>query len=226
MKALCAKIEALLELGGTKKDIVLIAISGIALFISLTGAVPLPFDAAWIAIILCGVPIILEAVIGLVTAFDIKADVLVSIALIASVCIGENFAAGEVAFIMQIGDVLKSGVKHDGRAPDYDDWKLNGDILIWDDVLDCALEVSSMGIRVDAASMDSQLREAGCDERRKYPFHQMVLDGTLPLTIGGGIGQSRLCMLLLGKAHIGEVQVSVWPKDMVRECEEHNIHLL
>ena len=116
MKALCAKIEALLDLGGTKKDIVLLAISGIALFISLTGAVPLPFDAAWIAIILCGVPIILEAVIGLVSAFDIKADVLVSIALIASVCIGENFAAGEVAFIMQIGALLEDLTVAKARA--------------------------------------------------------------------------------------------------------------
>ena len=131
-----------------------------------------------------------------------------------------------VTFVMQIGGRLRSGEKHDGRAPDYDDWKLNGDILIWDDVLGCALEVSSMGIRVDAASMDSQLKEAGCDERRKYLFHQMVLDGTLPLTIGGGIGQSRLCMLLLGKAHIGEVQVSVWDAETRRACEEAGVPLL
>lgn len=129
-------------------------------------------------------------------------------------------------FIMQIGGRLRSGEKHDGRAPDYDDWKLNGDILIWDDVLGCALEVSSMGIRVDARSMDAQLREAGCDERRKYPFHQKVLDGTLPLTIGGGIGQSRLCMLLLGKVHIGEVQVSVWDEETKRACEEAGVPLL
>ena len=131
-----------------------------------------------------------------------------------------------VVFLMQIGDRLRSGAPHDGRAPDYDDWHLNGDILIWDEVLDRALEVSSMGIRVDSAAMDRQLSLAGADERRQYPFHRMVLDGTLPLTIGGGIGQSRICMLLLERAHIGEVQSSVWPAEMVSACRELNIFLL
>ncbi|MBO4934685.1 MAG: aspartate--ammonia ligase [Clostridia bacterium] len=130
------------------------------------------------------------------------------------------------AFIMQIGDALASGKKHDGRAPDYDDWKLNGDIMFYDELLDCALEISSMGIRVDAASMDEQLKKANADERRRFPFHKMVLNGTLPLTIGGGIGQSRLCMLLLQKAHIGEVQVSVWDEDTVAACRRHGVKLL
>ena len=132
----------------------------------------------------------------------------------------------KTAFIMQIGGNLKSGQKHDGRAPDYDDWKLNGDIVFWNELLGCAFEVSSMGIRVDAAAMDAQLTEAGCDYRRVFPFHKMVLDGTLPLTIGGGIGQSRLCMLLLGKAHIGEVQVSVWDSATRSACEKAGILLL
>ena len=109
----------------------------------------------------------------------------------------------KTAFIMQIGDKLRSGKPHDGRAPDYDDWALNGDILFWNDVLDCAFEVSSMGIRVDEKSLDVQLTKAGADERRKFPFHKALLAGELPLTMGGGIGQSRLSMLLLGKAHIG-----------------------
>lgn len=130
------------------------------------------------------------------------------------------------AFIMQIGDLLPSGIRHDGRAPDYDDWSLNGDIVFWNDVLGCAFEVSSMGIRVDAAAMDAQLTKAGCDERRGLPFHQMVLEGILPLTIGGGIGQSRLCMLLLGKAHIGEVQVSIWDHETKAACEAAGITLL
>lgn len=130
------------------------------------------------------------------------------------------------AFIMQIGGLLESGVKHDGRAPDYDDWKLNGDIVFWNDVLGRAIEVSSMGIRVDAKSMDAQLRESGCDGRRDYPFHRMVLDGTLPLTMGGGIGQSRLSMLLLGKAHIGEVQVSLWDEETRAACETAGVALL
>ncbi len=132
----------------------------------------------------------------------------------------------KTAFIMQIGGKLKSGIKHDGRAPDYDDWKLNGDIVFWSDILGCAFEVSSMGIRVDSKSMDSQLREAGCDDRRDCQFHKMVLDGTLPLTMGGGIGQSRLCMLLLGKAHIGEVQCSIWDKDTLEACQKASVPLL
>jgi len=130
------------------------------------------------------------------------------------------------AFVMQIGDVLKSGIKHDGRAPDYDDWKLNGDIVFWNDILQCAHEVSSMGIRVDRESLDEQLTKAGCDDRRNLMFHRMLLAGKLPLTMGGGIGQSRLCMLLLQKAHIGEVQVSVWDQDTIRGCVEAGIELL
>ncbi len=132
----------------------------------------------------------------------------------------------KTAFIMQIGDLLKSGVKHDGRAPDYDDWSLNGDIVFWSDVQNCAFEVSSMGIRVDEKALDSQLTKANCDDRRSLPFHKMLLDGTLPLTMGGGIGQSRLCMLLLGKAHIGEVQVSIWDNDTIKACKDANIELL
>ncbi|HRU84373.1 MAG TPA: aspartate--ammonia ligase [Eubacteriales bacterium] len=132
----------------------------------------------------------------------------------------------KTAFIMQIGDLLKSGIKHDGRAPDYDDWTLNGDIVFWSDLLQCAFEVSSMGIRVDEKSLDEQLKKAGCDYRRVFPFHAMLLSGELPLTMGGGIGQSRLCMLLLGKAHIGEVQVSVWDKDTLSGCIAAGIELL
>lgn len=132
----------------------------------------------------------------------------------------------KTAFIMQIGGPLLSGIKHDGRAPDYDDWKMNGDIVFWNDVLGRAFEVSSMGIRVDAKSMDSQLAESGCDNRRSLPFHKMVLDGTLPLTMGGGIGQSRLSMLLLGKAHIGEVQVSLWDEETKQACQTAGITLL
>ena len=129
-------------------------------------------------------------------------------------------------FIMQIGGVLKSGRKHDGRAPDYDDWALNGDIIFRDDVLDNALEISSMGIRVDADSLKTQLIEAGAEDRLQYKYHQMIADNTLPLTIGGGIGQSRLCMFLLEKAHIGEVQSSIWPEDMIEKCSENGITLL
>jgi len=129
-------------------------------------------------------------------------------------------------FIMQIGGKLKSGEPHDGRAPDYDDWSLNGDLLFWDDVLERSLEVSSMGIRVDADSLASQLAERNAEDRKKYDYHRMILDGTLPLTIGGGIGQSRLCMLLLEKAHIGEVQVSIWPSEMMKECDDNGIMLL
>ena len=129
-------------------------------------------------------------------------------------------------FIMKIGDVLASGEKHGGRAPDYDDWELNGDIILWDEVLDRAVELSSMGIRVDAEAMDRQLTKAGCDYRRKLDFHKAILEDRLPYTIGGGIGQSRLCMFFLRKAHIGEVQVSVWPQEMIETCEAHNIYLL
>lgn len=128
--------------------------------------------------------------------------------------------------LMQIGDLLKSGIIHDGRAPDYDDWKLNGDIVFWNDVLGCAHEVSSMGIRVDKTSLDEQLTKAGCDHRRSLPFHRMLLNGELPLTMGGGIGQSRICMLLLQKAHIGEVQVSVWDDDTLAGCQAAGLELL
>lgn len=132
----------------------------------------------------------------------------------------------KTACIMQIGDILKSGIKHDGRAPDYDDWALNGDIIFWNDLLECAFEVSSMGIRVDEKSLDEQLTKANCDYRRKLPFHAALLKGQLPLTMGGGIGQSRLCMLLLQKAHIGEVQVSVWDEDTVSSLKSTGIKLL
>ncbi len=132
----------------------------------------------------------------------------------------------KTAFIMQIGDLLKSGIRHDGRAPDYDDWALNGDIVFWSDVLGCAFEVSSMGIRVDEKSLDEQLTKAGYDSRRSLTFHKMLLNGELPLTMGGGIGQSRLCMLLLEKIHIGEVQVSVWDKETISGCEAASIKLL
>ncbi|MBQ6594531.1 MAG: aspartate--ammonia ligase [Clostridia bacterium] len=131
-----------------------------------------------------------------------------------------------VALITQIGGRLRSGIPHDGRAPDYDDWALNGDILFWNDVLGRAFEISSMGIRVDEASLDRQLTEAGCDDRRDLPFHRMLLAGQLPLTIGGGIGQSRLCMLMIGSAHIGEVQCSIWDPDTVAACEEAHVKLL
>ena len=132
----------------------------------------------------------------------------------------------QTVFIMQIGDKLRSGEKHDGRAPDYDDWSLNGDILFWNDILERSFEISSMGIRVDAKSLNEQLSKAGCDDRRALPFHQMVLNGELPLTIGGGIGQSRLCMLLLQKAHIGEVQTSLWDEETKRICKEGGVRLL
>ena len=132
----------------------------------------------------------------------------------------------KTALIMQIGGKLKSGKPHDGRAPDYDDWELNGDILFWNDVLGRAFEISSMGIRVDAESLDRQLTLAGCDDRRALPFHKMLLNDELPLTIGGGIGQSRLCMLMMGTAHIGEVQSSLWDDETVRVCAERGILLL
>ena len=130
------------------------------------------------------------------------------------------------ACIMQIGGKLRSGKPHDGRAPDYDDWDLNCDILFWDDVLGRALEISSMGIRVDAEAMDRQLKAAGCEERRELPFHKMLLNNELPLTIGGGIGQSRLSMLMLGCAHIGEVQSSIWDSQTMEVCEKAGIPML
>ena len=129
-------------------------------------------------------------------------------------------------FIEQIGGKLKSGEPHDGRAPDYDDWKLNGDIIVYYPVLDIALELSSMGIRVDEISLHEQLKAAGCEEREKLAFQKALLNGELPYTIGGGIGQSRLCMLLLDRAHIGEVQASIWPKEMRDTCKKHKIYLL
>ncbi len=132
----------------------------------------------------------------------------------------------KTALIMQIGGKLKSGKAHDGRAPDYDDWALNGDIMFYNDVLGRAFEISSMGIRVDEESLDRQLTERGCDDRRALPFHKMLLGGELPLTIGGGIGQSRLCMLMMGTAHIGEVQSSIWDEETKRGCREAGIRLL
>lgn len=132
----------------------------------------------------------------------------------------------KAVFIMKIGGDLKSGEPHDGRAPDYDDWELNGDIILWNPVIDRAFEISSMGIRVDEEAMLAQLEKANKLERKELEFHQSILNNELPYTIGGGIGQSRLCMFFLQKAHIGEVQVSIWPKDMIKTCEEHGIHLL
>ncbi|MBQ7254792.1 MAG: aspartate--ammonia ligase [Oscillospiraceae bacterium] len=132
----------------------------------------------------------------------------------------------KTVFLMQIGGKLKSGKPHDGRAPDYDDWALNGDILFWNDVLEQSFEISSMGIRVDEQSLASQLKLAGCEERSKLPFHKALLAGELPLTMGGGIGQSRLCMLLIGTCHIGEVQVSLWDEKTVSACNEAGVMLL
>lgn len=129
-------------------------------------------------------------------------------------------------FLMQIGGRLKNGQKHDGRAPDYDDWSLNGDILIYNRVLDIAFEISSMGIRVDREALLKQLKAENAEDRLKFEFHQMLLNGALPLTVGGGIGQSRLCMLLLHKAHIGEVQVSIWPEKEISRCKALGIELL
>ena len=129
-------------------------------------------------------------------------------------------------FLMQIGKTLASGKRHDGRAPDYDDWELNGDILMWNPILERSFEISSMGIRVDEESMARQLKLAGCEERAELPFHKMLLNGELPLTIGGGIGQSRLCMLMIGTCHIGEVQASIWDADTMKQCEEAGIILL
>ena len=140
----------------------------------------------------------------------------------------ENLAAKKYGtiFIEGIGGKLRSGKPHDGRAPDYDDWDMNGDILFYNPVLDAAIEISSMGIRVSPESLDRQLTLAGCDDRRALPFHKMLLEGKLPLTMGGGIGQSRLCMLLLGKAHIGEVQSSIWDEHTKKVFEEADITLL
>ncbi|MEG0290151.1 MAG: aspartate--ammonia ligase [Erysipelotrichaceae bacterium] len=132
----------------------------------------------------------------------------------------------KTVFIMQIGDLLSNGEKHDGRAPDYDDWKLNGDILIYYPILDCAVEISSMGIRVDAQTLMEQLQKTNCLDRMKLPYHRQLLNNELPLTMGGGIGQSRICLLLLNKAHIGEVQVSSWSEEMNDTCKRHNINLL
>ncbi|HSQ87367.1 aspartate--ammonia ligase [Romboutsia sp.] len=129
-------------------------------------------------------------------------------------------------FLMQIGKELTCGDKHDGRSPDYDDWDLNGDILFYNPVLDNAIELSSMGIRVDEESLDRQLRVSGCDNRRSLDYHKALLNGELPYTIGGGIGQSRICMYFLNKAHIGEVQVGIWPKEMVKKCSAAEVHLL
>ncbi|MBR3227728.1 MAG: aspartate--ammonia ligase [Erysipelotrichaceae bacterium] len=129
-------------------------------------------------------------------------------------------------FIIGIGNKLSNGRAHDGRAPDYDDWSLNGDLLYYDDVLDCAIELSSMGIRVDAEALDRQLNESGHNERRRYRYHQMILNDELPLTIGGGIGQSRLCMLLMHKAHIGEVQSSLWDDETIEAARKHGVVIL
>ncbi len=131
-----------------------------------------------------------------------------------------------VVFLMQIGGKLQNGMPHDGRAPDYDDWSLNGDILVYSDVLGDVIEISSMGIRVDEKSLDSQLKESGKDDRRAFDYHKQILNGTLPLTIGGGIGQSRVCMLLLNKLHIGEVQASLWSDEMIKKCAEKGVNLL
>lgn len=140
----------------------------------------------------------------------------------------EDAAAKEygAVFVMQIGGRLKNGEKHDGRAPDYDDWKLNGDILVYNRVLDRAFELSSMGIRVDRESLLAQLKAENAEDRLKYEFHKLLISGALPLTIGGGIGQSRLCMFLLHKAHIGEVQVSIWPEKEIQKCKSVGIKLL
>lgn len=132
----------------------------------------------------------------------------------------------KAVFVMKIGHQLESGIKHDGRAPDYDDWDLNGDIILWNPVLEMAFEISSMGIRVDEVSLKKQLELTDDMDRATLDYHKMILEGELPYTIGGGIGQSRLCMYFLNKAHIGEVQVSIWSKEMIDTCREHNIILL
>ena len=132
----------------------------------------------------------------------------------------------QVMVIEQIGKDLRSGKPHDGRAPDYDDWDLNGDIIVWNPVLERAFELSSMGIRVSPESLAAQLKERGCEERSKLPFHKALLEGKFAYTLGGGIGQSRLCMFLLRKAHIGETQVSAWPEEMLAECDKNGIQIL
>lgn len=132
----------------------------------------------------------------------------------------------KTVFIMQIGGALKSGNKHDGRAPDYDDWTLNGDLLMWSDPLSCAVELSSMGIRVDREALLRQLDVAGCNERLRFDYHSKIADETLPLTIGGGLGQSRICLIMLDKIHVGEVQSSIWPEEMIKECADHGFELL
>ncbi len=129
-------------------------------------------------------------------------------------------------FLMQIGGTLRDGSKHDGRAPDYDDWSLNGDILLYNRVLDSAFEISSMGIRVDRDALIKQLKSENAEDRMEFEFHKMLVNGSLPLTVGGGIGQSRLCMYLLHKAHIGEVQVSIWPEKEIAKCRKNGINLL
>lgn len=129
-------------------------------------------------------------------------------------------------FIMKIGGPLKSGKRHDGRSPDYDDWELNGDIILWNPVLKRAFEISSMGIRVDEAALEKQLKISDCEDRKSLEYHRLLLAGNLPYTIGGGIGQSRMCMFFLKKAHIGEVQAGVWPEDMMEQCLDADIHLL
>jgi len=140
----------------------------------------------------------------------------------------ENAIAEEkkAVFIIAIGDKLSHGERHDGRAPDYDDWKLNGDIIFWNPILQCAFELSSMGIRVDEETLDYQLKTSGCEHRKEYEYHKALSQGKLPYTIGGGIGQSRICMYFLRKAHIGEVQASVWSDEMIKSCEENGILLL
>lgn len=140
----------------------------------------------------------------------------------------EDAAAKEkgAVFVMKIGGTLKSGEKHDGRSPDYDDWNLNGDIIFWYPMLQKALEVSSMGIRVDENSLTKQLKAANCEDRINLEYHKAVLNKELPYTVGGGIGQSRICMFFLRKAHIGEVQASVWTPEIIKECEKNNIFLL
>lgn len=132
----------------------------------------------------------------------------------------------KTVFLMQIGEILKSGIKHDGRAPDYDDWTMNGDLLFFNETLGKAFEISSMGIRVDSDRLMYQLKAADAEDRLKFDYHKGIKDGTLPLTIGGGIGQSRLSMLILQKAHIGEVQVSLWPDEMIKKCADNGIYLL
>ncbi len=132
----------------------------------------------------------------------------------------------KTVFISQIGDKLANGESHDGRAPDYDCWKMNGDLLVWYELLDKPIELSSMGIRVNKEDLVEQLEKADCLDRLKYQYHKMLMNDELPLTMGGGIGQSRLCMVLLNKAHVGEVQASVWPDSQIEECARNNISIL